>query len=282
MSRCYAMTKKSRPCRNSSRIIGKTPDEILYSHLCDRHREYKFNIIIKNGLEWKPVERHYIERVLKYKLVNITLEDVCRLRDRRGWNNNSSYTHFILLCSRWVEGFDREWNPMAFNIAIKDLWRQSRSIGPVYVCWDDLITLGSCVKDCVQGFFLLLMNIPYSYNWDELSHIQWKVFISKVLSSSWGEKALLNIDILNESHWQNLKDRCCERKSKYLLDLIQSGDLFNTVKREKEELYKKLTRRIEHYKEELMEVVWKDPDWVIDWCIDIEEKKGCIERWSKS
>ena len=275
MSRCYALTQDNHPCRNYAEVLQRTPYDILYAPTCKKHRGEENRHIFKHKLEWNMIYYNHTKRLLQDGVIVLHRDMVSFLTQRPGRN----FTHFILLCAKYGKGFQRGWNKVVFDKALKDLWGQSRSIGPIEVKWEDLIEMGSCFEDAMEGFVALLTEFPEERP-DEPSRDEWYNFIYKVLQSDWGKSILFHPDCLDSKYWDRFTDYCKRRPMSNLVPLIQSGHLYSIVKVEREEVYEKIRSRQNIFNNELLERTW-DVERVIDWCMSVEEQCGVKERWGK-
>ena len=265
MSRCYALTKNFKPCRNYGTVLEGSSDTIEYSPTCRHHTNFfdtwcKRLLRLGYAIEWSPIVYNHIRRVLEEGIVEVKKEDIERLPEGR-------YTHLILLCAKHVEGFQRSWNPAVFDRCIKNIWWQVFAVGPVNVSSQDLLALLKAYDEpLVQSFYTLLTKFPDS-GYQEPHEEQWLRVVEVLVENSYLK---WHPDILNPEHFQKLKEKT--RRFPRLQSLIEDGSLEEKLRSSKLNFYKRQKESMDSVKEELMAYTWH-PDRFMEWCMDWEEKE---------
>ena len=277
MSRCYALKNNLLPCRNYGMVVERTEDTILYSPYCKNHQREKGRIYTVS-LEFHDRIRNYMERGLKDGVLEITEEFIKNLSQRVPHRN---VTFFILLVARWVPEFKRDWCPNIFDRALGNLLVKMESEGPLEVTMKDIITMARCVGTPSEGFFAVLKGFPEERAMYDPSRDKWYGYVIDMLNSEWGTCVKLDSNILESKNWDSMKEFCRVRHMSNLVPLVQSGLLYDMVKKAKEDLYEDARKRMGGVKEELFEITWGDPTWVKDWCMDWESQKDWNQRWGE-
>ena len=277
MSRCYALKENLQPCRNYGMVLERTEDTILYSPYCKKHQRER-GTFYTVSLEFHDRVRNYMERGLKDGVLDIS-EQFVRNLSNRGPNRN--ITFFILLLARWLPGFKRDWCPIIFDRSLGSLLVKMESEGPIQVTINDIITMAKCVGTPSEGFFAVLKGFPEERAMYEPSRDKWYGYVLDMLDSDWGKSVKLDSKILDSINWDSMKEFCRDRHMSNLVPLVQSGLLYDMVKKAKEDLYQEARNRIVGVKEELLEITWSDPIWVKDWCMEWEVQKDWNLRWTE-
>jgi hypothetical protein len=269
MSRCYALTNQGTPCRNYGSILENSDNKILYSPTCSKHKSYDFKkdlLTRAQALEWDSIEYNYYKRVLEDGVLEITKEDIDSLP-------KANYTHFLLLCAKYVNGFEFNWNKGRSLAALANLWWQSRSVGPIYVskgdiiklaqtCWNDITTLCYCLASFPGEKYLQPTKDEWirflDYYFDELKSICIPTFVSKEFA-------------------ENTSKLCQSFHNTFMKGFLDSGEFTKYIEQKKKSFYKYLKDKMDSVKEELVEVTWH-PDRFMNWCMDWEEKDWILSQ----
>ena len=272
MSRCYALTGNHKPCRNYGVVLEKDSEQVLYAPTCRHHTHYfdswserlhRFG----KGLEWSQPYYNHVKRVLEEGIVEIKKEHIEGLPEQR------NYTHFILLCAKYVIGFKRSWNPVAFDRSLRNIWWQIFAVGPIYVSSQDLVLLMKCYDEpLVKSFYTVFTKFPDT-GYQEPHEEDWFRVIEVVLENTYLK---WEPDLLLPEHFQTLKEKTT--RFPRLQKLVQDGRFEEKLRSAKESFYKHQKESIESVKEELMAVCWH-PDRYMDWCMDWEEKEWLTSQW---
>jgi hypothetical protein len=173
MSRCYALKYDRSPCRNYASVLKRTSDHILYAPTCHYHTHFFEDW--ENG-EHREINYIYIEhfegmypfteRILRDGVVDVSKRDIERIdmRTLETSQKDAYYAQFILLCAKYVEGFESSWNDELVNATLRTLWWQSRAIGPVPVTFNDILLLSNTITDPIERFYRVFSNFPARTN----------------------------------------------------------------------------------------------------------------------
>jgi hypothetical protein len=250
MSQCHALTKDKSLCRNFGEVLEENQNTIIYSGFCHIHRFPKvkpkeFYRLVKN-MEWSNSRCTHIPYLLQEELFEVTKEDVSKL------THENNYTYFILLCSRYVKGFHRDWNPSIFDNAVRYLWKWHNAIGPVEIKLEDFHTLTS-----VSSWSIIAKLCPYN---DQ----RWSKWLWKYFETEEGMPHLFDISFEKA---KGEVEQWLETKQ------IPTVETFHKMMN----LSKKVARakcrvRMNKIRKDLMETTWH-PARVVDWCFDEEDKE---------
>jgi hypothetical protein len=273
MSRCYAFKKDFSPCRNFGEVAEETDTCVTYSSTCYKHREFFDNwskklLRIGCWIERYPGYRYnHVKRILEDGIAEVKEEDIKKL------SGTHNYTHLILLCAKYVDGFKRSWNPSAFDRAVKNIWWQIFAVGPVYVSSMDLVCMLKCYDEpIVDSFYKVLPMFPNN-GYQEPLEDQWFRVIDVLLENTWLK---WDPDLLKPEHITKLKE-----KSNYLprlKTLVENGSLQAKLKSAKQNFYANQKELLDPVKEELIAYTWH-PDRFMEWCLDWEEKKWVMTEF---
>ena len=266
MSRCYALTKDNKPCRNYG-IVLEDSEDILYAPTCHHHPNF-FDTWCKRlprlgySIESYPqIRYHHVRRVLEEGIVDVKKEDIERLPEGR------NYTHLILLCAKHVEGFKRSWNPAVFDRCVRNIWWQVFAVGPVNVSSQDLVALLKCYDGpLVKSFYTILTKFPEN-EYQEPWETEWLRVTEVLLENSYLK---WDPDLLNSENFQMLKEKT--KRFPRLQTLLEDGTLETKIRSVKKNFYKRQKETMDSVKEELVMVTWH-PDRFVEWCMDWEEKE---------
>ena len=274
MSRCYAFTKDYKPCRNYAEIIAYDEGldgvkEVFYGDTCRLHRGF-FNTWLDrlptfaHGLEWRPMFRNHIARVLKADIKRVPpllFADLTRY--------NGNYDHFFYLCAKHMEGFRFSMNPQLCIESMRACWWQSQSIGPVKIPPSYRLDFYRCMEDPKQGFFTVLQTcgIHQQPTLGQLMSV-----VDQLLDSEAGRFAVLDASFPNESSVQSLLQF---PHLASIHDMIASGEFTAYLLFHRQEVYTKCQRRLDPIREELLSVAWM-PERVLEWCCT-----DAVTRWQK-
>lgn len=266
MSRCYALTNTFKPCRNYADVLNRDSETILYAPTCRKHTKYFDSWCsglprIGRRIEWYAIKYNHIKRVVEDGIVDVKKETIQSLPEGR------NYTHLILLCAKYVDGFKRSWNPAAFDRSLRNIWWQIFAAGPVDVCSQDLVVLMKCYDEpLVQSFYTLLTKFPDS-GYQEPYEEEWFRVVDVLVENSYLK---WEPDLLNPEHFQMLKTKTT--RFPRLHKLVEEGSLEKKLRNTKETFYKQQKESIVSVKEELIAFAWH-PDRFMEWCVDWEEKE---------
>lgn len=251
-------------------MLEEDSKTILYSPTCRHHKTF-FDTWTKRlprlgyAIEWSCMYNH-VQRVLEQGIVEVKKEDIEGLPVDR-------YTHLILLCAKYVEGFKRSWNPALFDRCLKNIWWQVFAVGPVNVSVEDLLVLLKAYDEpLVQSFYTVLTKFPDT-GYQEPQEDQWLHVIEVLVKNSYLK---WEPELLNPEHLKVLKEKT--RRWARLQSLIENGSLEEKLRSSKMNFYKCQKESIQTVKEELMEVTWH-PDRFMKWCMDWVEKKWLTSQW---
>lgn len=273
MSRCYAFKKDFSPCRNYAVILEKTDSSITYAPTCKLHEGFfdkwckRLPRLGRNTESYPGYRYHHVKRVLEDFVVEVKKEDI------EGLLTDNNYTHLILLCAKYVDGFKRSWNPSAFDKAVRNIWWQIFAYGPVNVCSMDLVCMLKCYDGpLVDSFYKVLTMFPENLAqepWDD----EWMRVIDVLVDKTWLK---WEPDLVKSEHITQLKE-----KSKWLprlQNLVENGSVETKLKEVKKTFYKEQKEKQDSVKEELMAVTWH-PDRFVEWCMDWEEKEWVLKEF---
>lgn len=276
MSRCYALTKQGKPCRNYAEVYATDVGldgvpEIYYGLTCKCHRGF-FNTLHHNlptlahGLEFRPIQRNFILRLFQEEIVVIDADGLIGLGElffrHLGWNNN--YDHFLYLCAKHLKGFRFNWNTELCLSSLSACSWQSVSLGPVDIPHTYPLTFYKTMDDPKAGFFILLETCGASVG-------RFFTVVDMLLNSEPGRLALLDADFPSDTHLASFKNTCNRDDNLvHVRDLVESGEFKNYILFHKREIYDKCKRRLDQIRDDLLALAWQ-PRRVQAWCLSLEE-----------
>lgn len=268
MYQCLALTNKSKRCRNYSN----------HEYTCAQHQGH-FTIAKKlwfnkhgwfiRSLEFYSAQRLYVTEALKHGLVDIQKEDIRSLPD------HSSYTYFIFLCVRFVNGFRIDWNTPLSHRFIKTLWKWHGSIGPVQITNESFFSVIEISPE--ENFYKVIELYPHGL----VPERPWFKFFRDCVEQPWFEEILHS-----DKNQQRIKDSIAflhklpilsNRIS--LLGILESGRMEDWLEATKYSRYAVLKGRLAPIKDELLSIAWI-PERFMRWCLDEEEKSRMRREWN--
>lgn len=268
MSQCLALTSKSKRCRNYAK----------HDNTCAQHQShfatakqtwFKLNARFLRSLEFSSAHRFYVTDALKHGMVYIEEEDIRSLPD------HSSYTYFIFLCVRFVNGFRIDWNIPLSHRFIKTLWKWYGSIGPVQITNETFFSVIESSPE--ENFYKVIELYPHGL----VPERPWFKFFRDCAEQPWFEEILHS-----DKNQQRIKDSIAflhklpiisNRIS--LLGILESGRLEDWLEATKYSRYDVLKSRLAPMKDELLSIAWI-PERFMRWCLDEEEKSRIRSVWA--
>ncbi len=253
MSRCHALKKDKTLCRNYAEVLEESESTITYSPFCHIHKHpiitWKQLYRLARGMEWSTARCTHIAFLLENELVEVKKEDFATL------HTEHNYVYFVLLCSRWITGFHRDWNPLVFDKAVTYLWQWHTAVGPVQIKLEDFHTLAK-----VSSWDVVVKRCPLN------QHTQnaWKTWLWKFFETEEGTALLFDttLDDAIEGVEQWLATKVLPMKEVFQKQMKLSKSVAKAKKRVRMNVLRK----------DLMEITWH-PDRVVDWCFDEEDKE---------
>lgn len=279
MSHCHALTSKGSRCKSYASVLESSDSVVTYDYTCSKHKEYfkkeKIPDTWKNNrwrfvrsLEKRPWLRHFIEDALRLGLVVPTEEEIASIPSR------SSYTCFILLCAKYVDGFLLDWNSQLSAKVLRNLWIWVGSIGPMTITYSDIFSM---IKNSVTtGFY----NILITYTHNRISENPWFKFFERCSEEEWFDEVLhceFHEKLIQDSITSLLKSKVY-RENIPLLSILETGQLTDWLSAKKSQRYSVLKERIVPFKEELLAESWT-PERFRKWCLDTEELHELQINW---
>ena len=272
------MTQKGTPCRNYGSIIEESGDTTVYSATCKKHSSYDFKqhlVTRAQALEWDSIEYNYFKRLLEDGVIEIKKEDISALP-------RANYTHFLLLCAKYVKEFEFDWQTKRSQAALGNLWWQSRALsGPVYVSKKDIITLASTSDNPLTTLSYCLAAFP-GVKYQQPTKEEWIRFLdyffdSSASSEESGKLSLPHPFIVDKEFSERTAKLCEPFGNTFMKEFLLSGEFIKYVKEKKKSFYKSLKDQMDSVKGELVEICWH-PDRYMDWCMDWEEKEWILSN----
>lgn len=278
-SSCYALTSTGKRCKGYASIVSQDDDLITYSPTCARHKHFfddqaklKAHLFAPlrrarhasaRWVEWYPSRRIFIENALTFGLLDITREDIAALTPNICW------TGFILLCARHVDGFSMDWNKGVTCEALGRLWLWMGSIGPIYVTYNDLLSVIG--NSHPSTFYKVLINYPM--NRGIIVKDEWLRIFEAFSQTSFFES------FLHYDKHDSAIDEVITRTRTTGNPLFEAlTELPAWIAAKKQSYFTNLKTRFEPLKEPIIATGWH-PSRFLRWCLDEDEKADMRGHW---
>lgn len=253
MSQCHALTKDRSLCRNFGEVLEEGEDTITYSGFCHIHRfpsltTKEFYSSAKN-MEWNTGRSKHITYLLQEEIFEVKKEDFAKL------TKENTYMYFFLLCSRYVKGFHRDWNPVLFDNALINLWQWHNAIGPVEIKLEDFHRLTA-----VSSWDIVAKRCPLNKNIEK----KWRDWLWKYFETPEGMPHLFDSSF--DTAKEGVEKWLVTKQLPIQETFIKMMDLSKKVAKAKCRV------KVNKIREDLMIATWH-PQRVVDWCFDEEDKE---------
>lgn len=284
---CIALKRNGNLCRNYALLETQNDGSLTRACMCHVHKDSYTNqerlkqrwlhTRLTTGtamyLQNDPSRRIHVEECLQHKIVEIQKEDIQSIQllgnlgiDGRRW------AYFLYVCSLHVEGFSPTWNLPLWKACVRQFWIWTQSVGPVSIDWEKICEL-ICVKGDLRLWYLGMSTYPDhqdGYTEDDF----YRFLDTCAKRPEWSEEFLLEPLDQIEARLAELGE-----PKNLAMTVLKSERFLRWRLFQKELLREECRFRIFEYKEELLNVGWS-PSRILGWCVDWEETKGILSRWS--